>query len=150
MEFQREDGEWVRTWEWSDARTQWPRDADRLPNGHTLITDSNGDRVFELDESGSIVWSVDVGFPYEAERLGTGDESRGGPSATHPTTEMDAPGGDLVADVKRQIGGKPLNVALYLTPTWMGPVELVVLAFGVLALVAGAILEVTWLVRARR
>ncbi|WP_267640449.1 aryl-sulfate sulfotransferase [Haloarchaeobius amylolyticus] len=80
VEYQRTDGNWTRSWTWSDARAQWPRDADRLPNGNTLITDSNGNRVFEVNPQGEVVWSVDVAFPYEAERLGTGDESTGGQS----------------------------------------------------------------------
>ncbi|MGM0591288.1 MAG: aryl-sulfate sulfotransferase, partial [Halobacteriota archaeon] len=33
VEYQRERGEWRRTWTWADDRLQWPRDADRLPNG---------------------------------------------------------------------------------------------------------------------
>ncbi|WP_115864034.1 arylsulfotransferase family protein [Halorussus litoreus] len=88
----RTSGEWERSWVWSDARAQWPRDADRLPNGHTLITDSNGNRVVEVNEAGEIVWQVDVAFPYESERLGTGDESTGGPSAAS-------------ADLQSQSGG---------------------------------------------
>ena len=150
QEFQRIDGEWVRTWEWSDYRMQWPRDADRLPDGNTLITDSNGDRVFEVDGSGAIVWSVDVAFPYEAERLGTGVESRGGPSATHPELAATSSTGSLPSELKRTLGGKYLNVALYVTPVWMGPVEVVALVVAVLALVALALVELAWLVGGRR
>jgi len=32
--------------------------------------------VIEVAPNGSVVWSVDIGFPYEAERLGTGDEAQ--------------------------------------------------------------------------
>jgi|GEM_PF-1205950 len=81
VEYQRVDGEWIRTWAWRDLRLQWPRDADRLPNGNTLITDSHGNRLVEIDASDRIVWSVTLGMPYEAERIGTGDESSGGPAA---------------------------------------------------------------------
>ena len=150
QECQRVDGEWRRTWAWSDYRMQWPRDADRLPNGNTLITDSNGDRVFEVDASGTIVWSVDVAFPYEAERLGTGVESRGGPSATHPELSADSSTGSVWSGVKRTLGGKYLNVALYVTPVWMGPVEVVALVLGVLAMATLLLLEVVWLVGPRR
>jgi hypothetical protein len=31
--------------------------ASRLPNGHTLITDSNNNRVIEVDAAGTVVWS---------------------------------------------------------------------------------------------
>ncbi|WP_255149995.1 arylsulfotransferase family protein [Halorarius halobius] len=82
VEYQRTDGgAWTRTWTWQDSTLQWGRDADRLPNGHTLITDSNGNRVIEVNEQGEVVWSVPVDTPYEAERIGTGDESAGGHSA---------------------------------------------------------------------
>ena len=148
QEFQRTDDGWQRTWVWSDVRMQWARDADRLPNGHTLVADSNGDRVFEVDESGEIVWSVDVGFPYEAERLGTGAESQGGPSAT--ATAEDASAGSARSDVTRSVGGKYLNAAMYVSPIWMGPVELGALVLGVLAILALVLVEVAWLVRSRR
>lgn len=81
-EYQLSETGWEKTWEWSDRRMAWPRDADRLPDGHTLIVDTNGHRVLEINKSGSIVWSVDYYQPYDVERLGTGDESSGGPSAT--------------------------------------------------------------------
>jgi hypothetical protein len=56
VEYQRKNGEWVRSWQWSDDRTQWTRDADRLPGGDTLITDTNGDRVLEVNRTGGVVW----------------------------------------------------------------------------------------------
>jgi len=31
--------------------------ASRLRNGHTLITDSNNNRILEVDKSGNVVWS---------------------------------------------------------------------------------------------
>jgi hypothetical protein len=73
-------GEWREVWSWSDDRLDWPRDADRLPNGHTLITDTDGGRIVEIDADGTVVWSIEVEGAYDAERLGTGDESAGGPA----------------------------------------------------------------------
>jgi outer membrane protein assembly factor BamB len=70
------------TWEpvWSVARAdgsdfQWPRDADRLPNGNTLVTDSAGQRIVEVNESGGVVWSYHTPgvLPYEADRLPAGE-----------------------------------------------------------------------------
>ena len=122
VEYQRVDGEWERSWNWQDAEMQWPRDADRLPNGHTLVTDSNSDRVFEVDENGDIVWSVDVSFPYEAERLGTGDESAGGPSASRNLRPEERSGFWIA--VKRVLPGKYLNAVMYVLPTWVGLPEL--------------------------
>jgi hypothetical protein len=125
VEYQRTGGGWNQTWEWRDARMQWPRDADRLPNGHTLITDSNGNRVFEVDEQGEIVWSVNIAFPYEAERLGTGDESSGGPSAAR--ADLDSRTGGMsdraLILAKQFIPGKYLNGIMYITPIWMGFLE---------------------------
>ena len=125
VEYQRTGDSWEQSWVWRDARMQWPRDADRLPNGHTLITDSNGNRVIEVDKQGEVVWSVNIAFPYEAERLGTGDESAGGPSATQ--ANLDSRTGSLSDRVlifaKQLIPGKYLNGLMYVTPFWMGFVE---------------------------
>ncbi|MFB6150993.1 MAG: hypothetical protein ABEJ40_04225 [Haloarculaceae archaeon] len=38
--------------------------------------------MVEVNESGGVVGRVDIGLPYEAERLSTGDESAGGPTAS--------------------------------------------------------------------
>jgi hypothetical protein len=52
----------------------WPRDADRLPNGNTLITDSRNHRVLEVDPAGREVWSfTGLALPYEADRLSNGN-----------------------------------------------------------------------------
>ena len=66
----------------------WPRDADRLPNGNTLITDTLNKRIVEVDESGEVVtsWSTEK-IPYEADRLPQG-ELLGAP------TMNATPGGD--------------------------------------------------------
>lgn len=82
VEYQRENGAWRQSWVWQDDELNWARDADRLPDGHTLVTDSLGDRVIEVNEEGKVEWTVRVERPYEAERFGTGDESSGGRSAT--------------------------------------------------------------------
>jgi len=125
VEYQRTGDSWEQSWVWRDTRMQWPRDADRLPNGHTLITDSNGNRVFEVDKQGEVVWSVNIAFPYEAERLGTGDESAGGPSATQ--ANLDSRTGSLrdslLIIAKQLIPGKYLNGLMYITPVWMGFLE---------------------------
>ncbi|USZ69473.1 aryl-sulfate sulfotransferase [Halorussus salilacus] len=80
-ENESEGGEWTEVWSWSDDRLDWPRDADRLPNDHTLVTDTDGGRVLEVAPNGSVVWRVEVEGGYDAERLGTGDESANGTSA---------------------------------------------------------------------
>lgn len=150
LEYQRtDDGGWEQSWLWRDARMQWPRDADRLPNGHTLIADSNGNRVFEVDENGDVVWHVNIAFPYEAERLETGDESTDGPSAE--SGEIASRRGSVIdgfwIGVKNVLPGRYLNGLMYITPVWVGIVELVALALALLALVAWAGTEVWWRLR---
>jgi len=147
VEYQREDGDWVRSWTWSDERLGWPRDADRLPNGHTLVTDSNGDRVFEVDREGDIVWTASIGFPYEAERLGTGAESAGGHSAAsldlparRPGSADDAAPGPLTGRVPPKL----LNAVSYLCPRWVGATELASLVLLLGASVSWAVLEYRW------
>jgi hypothetical protein len=39
-------------------------DASRLPNGNTLVTDSAGPRVFEIDPGGMLVWELTLPKPY--------------------------------------------------------------------------------------
>ncbi|MFB6160324.1 MAG: aryl-sulfate sulfotransferase [Haloferacaceae archaeon] len=77
VEYARRDGEWTRTWALRSNLT-WPRDADRLPNGNTLVVDSLGHRVVEVTPRGRVVWEYYATWaPYDAERLGTGDGSSG-------------------------------------------------------------------------
>jgi len=144
VEYQHEDGNWTRTWLFTDARLQWPRDADRLPNDHTLVTDSLGDRVIEVDESGEVVYSVDIAVPYEAERLETPDESGGGTSARRADLQSRSPetvdrSPSLGQRVKSLFPSKLVNALQHVTPGWMGVVE-----FGALVVfvVAGTLLAV--------
>ena len=159
VEYRRENGSWVRTWTWRDTELKWPRDADRLPNGHTLITDTNGGRVIEINERGEVVWEVNVEGPYEAERLNTGDESAGGPSAvradlrsrtagttvearTYPIWERVAD--DAVAAWSEAIPSRVLNPVLYVLPPWIGVVELGGVALFVAAAAAWSAAEFYW------
>ena len=146
VEYQRQNGTWNRTWTWRDARMQWPRDADRLPNGNTLITDSNGNRVFEVNRRGEVVWSVNIAFPYEAERLETGDESTNGPSASKAGLETRTGGAGMAfwITVKDLLPGRYLNGLMYVTPPWVGLPELVALAVLLLGLAGWGAMEVYW------
>ena len=80
-----DDGRWEPTWALTDAQGiefNWPRDADRLPNGNTLVTDTRNQRLVEVDADGDVIWSVSTErIPYEADRL-TDNES----AATNRTT----------------------------------------------------------------
>lgn len=147
VEYQRNGGKWVQSWTWTDDRLQWPRDADRLPNGHTLITDSNGDRVFEIDREGEVIWTASIGFPYEAERLDTGDESAGGESAASlelssrqvASTDSSNEGALVV-----RLPPKVANAISYLFPRWVGPLEMGALVILLSSLVSWIVLEYRW------
>jgi hypothetical protein len=172
VEYQRTQDGWTRTWMWQDLRLQWPRDADRLPNGNTMITDTNGGRVLEVAPNGSVVWSVEVAFPYEAERLGTGDESEGGPSARRervdsrnadrrnretPPNETDTTAPDrsgsrgttglverVLLRVKGLVSGPAFSAVNYVLPNWVGPLQLLGLVGLLVALPLWGVIEWRW------
>jgi hypothetical protein len=80
VEYARLDGSWERIWTVGTDQLNWPRDADRLPNGNTLIVDTLNQRVIEVTPRGEIVWEQFAPWaPYDAERLAYGDEA-GGPT----------------------------------------------------------------------
>jgi hypothetical protein len=81
VEWERHDGAWTMTWELVGGGLNEPRDADRLPNGNTLVVDRKGHRTMEVTPEGRVVWEVYTPWqPYDAARYGLGDES-GGPAA---------------------------------------------------------------------
>lgn len=127
VEYQRENGEWVQSWVWADSPLSWPRDADRLPSGNTLVADTYGDRVVEVNTNGEVVWSVPAPFVYDAERLGTGDESAGGHSAAALGLASDASATDPEAGeatlsdlIKAQFPPRLIHGLQSVTPFWMG------------------------------
>ena len=156
VEYQRAGDGWQRTWRWEDDQLRWPRDADRLPNGHTLVTDSQGDRVLEVNHHGAIVWSVTVGTPYEAERLETGDESATGESARElglasagesdrrPTDDSASRAGPIEKTIAF-LSGPVVNGVLYVTPGWVTIEDLPVLALLVGSILLWGALETYWL-----
>jgi hypothetical protein len=138
VEYQRRDGAWERTWRFQDTEMQWPRDADRLPNGNTLVTDTNSNRVVEISPNGSIVRELAIGMPYDVERLGTGDESSGGESmARLQGTTVVEDGEELVTSpdrgrfaaawvwLKDVVPSRVANGLLYVAPAWVGFSDLV-------------------------
>ena len=160
-EFQREDGEWNRSWLWEDERIQWPRDADRLPNGNTLITDTHGNRVMAINESGDIVWEVESTLPYDAERLETGAESESGQSArelgleSRTVTEDDGGTGEFGIDPFAFLGGivesilphRVYNALIFVAPVWVGETTAAAIAVGLLSGLTWVGLEIRWTLR---
>ncbi|WP_243700448.1 arylsulfotransferase family protein [Halorussus pelagicus] len=74
------DGDgWNRTWTLT-GDLNWPRDADRLPSGNTLVTDSSNHRVLEVTPEGEVVWEFYAPWlVYDAARIPAGEH--GGPTA---------------------------------------------------------------------
>jgi hypothetical protein len=159
VEYQRVNGTWEQSWMWTDARMAWPRDADRLPGGSTLVTDSNGNRLMELARNGSILWSVSIDTPYEAEMLGTGDESTNGTAAAELDLESnhggsssqtgDGGGGgsillEILITIRRLLPSIVVNAVLYVLPTWVGVGELIAIATFGATLLAWAGVEYRW------
>jgi hypothetical protein len=118
VEYSKRGDGWLRTWAYH-GELAWPRDADRLPNGNTLIADSGGGRLVEVTPDGTVVWEHDVGFSvYDVERLRYGDEPAGPPMHTLAT------GGDV--DEGAQTAGLGGQLAerwteYYLLARWVMP-----------------------------
>ncbi|ADQ67276.1 Arylsulfotransferase (ASST) [Halogeometricum borinquense DSM 11551] len=157
VEFQRSEGEWVESWTWQDRTMSWPRDADRLPNGNTLVTDTAAGRVIDLNTDGEIVWSYEIQMAYEAERLGTGDESAGGESAAALGLPSREPGDvvdteqakpSLVSRIPGMITSlfpnKLVHGVMFLLPGWVGVYELLGAMLCVGSLFTWGILEIRW------
>ncbi|MFB6164192.1 MAG: aryl-sulfate sulfotransferase [Haloarculaceae archaeon] len=144
----RTTDEWAVAWALYRAdglAFDWPRDADRLPNGHTLITDSSNKRVVEVAPNGSVVWSAtEKRVPYEADRLPYG-ERVGAPTYDQHGTVTETPGGGdsvpvLTTTLSIIQSGYPL-------PYWFTEWHLLALVVGGLAIVAGAVLVLAARVR---
>lgn len=117
IEYDIDSGE--RVWEYGgEGLLTWPRDADRLPDGNTLITDSQRNRVIEVDSRGEIVWEYGgVDFAYSADRVGVPEDASGLPSGRtlDSRTAADPVSGTL---------SKFASYARFVLPTWVGVPEL--------------------------
>lgn len=93
VEYRKNGSEWEQVWAYRGGLT-WPREADRLPNGNTLVVDSNGQRVLEVTPGREVVWEISVTKnPYDADLLSLGDEPTG-PSMLEFRSEFDGPTAD--------------------------------------------------------
>ena len=154
VEYDRVDDAWERSWLWRDGRVQWPRDADRLPNGNTLVTDTHADRVVEVAPNGSVVWRLPFPGPYEAERLGTGEESAGGPAATAAGLQSRRAETGVVGAValaaEDLLPSLLVNGMLFTLPRWMTPVDAVGMVYAAAFAVAWGSAELAAAVVRRR
>ena len=157
VEYQRQNQSWDNSWEWSDSNMQWPRDADRLPNGNTLIADSIAGRVIEVNQSGEVIWQASVPLNYDVERLETGDESRTGESARYLnlsstvsqdriTADSPVMGIKQIADlgasiVLSMLPQKVENGIRFAAPTWMGSAGIVAVGINVISVILFILLK---------
>jgi len=123
VELHRENDTWEIAWTLDRAGAldfSWPRDADRLENGNTLITDTLNRRILEVNRTGRVVWSYQTPqIPYEADRL-PGGEPRSGPRYDGDgVDDSTVPASSPLAPVL--IGMRA--VAPWL-PFWYGPLQL--------------------------
>ena len=162
VEYEKRDGEWVRTWELgSNQDFNWPRDADRLPNGNTLITDSNNQRVIEVTPQGEIVWEFYAPWaPYDAARVQLDDESSGptiadqnaegkyavsGSAGLTPGTGQrltfsqwlsSAFAGTAISGPVDEFANRWSKIAPWVRPVWMGPWDFVGVVLATLLLLS--------------
>ncbi len=106
---------WTETWSVGTRGLNWPRDADRLPNGNTLVVDTMHHRVFEVTPTGEVVWEFHAPWaPYDVERIPYGDEPGG------PTMRDLGKGGDYnLSGSGLKVAGKGTKtVSFWLTATF--------------------------------
>ncbi len=163
---------WERTWTVGTDQLNWPRDANRLPNGNTLITDSRNHRVIEVTPQGDIVWEAYVPWaPFSAERVVHGNDGvrsptmhdlgvRGsyqlsGSAGLAPGTET---GGLTFPELLRAtvvdvplIGGPASDLAdtweaaaPWIKPVWMAPWSLVAVTFAAVLLLVWGVVEAVY------
>ncbi len=168
VEYTKIDGEWQETWV-LEGNLNWPRDADRLPNGNTLVVDSLNHRVIEVTPQGKIVWEYYATWgPYDAERIGTGDESTGptmqdqgttgtyrvhnsagliagtGSDATFSATVQAAFQGTVLAGASTEFARSWRHITPWIQPVWMGSWAFASAVGGVLLLLGWVLGELVY------
>jgi hypothetical protein len=119
VEYAYTNGTWTRTWNVGSDTLNWPRDADRLPNGNTLVTDTLNHRVMEITPNGTVVWEYYATWgPYDAERVAHGDGSTNGPTVR----DLNATGTYSINGSANLTAGSNQSVAFqdYITATFAG------------------------------
>ena len=164
VEYAKEGENWTRTWKVGDNELNWPRDADRLSDGNTLITDSMNHRVVEVTPTGEVVWEFYAPWaPYESARLSQTNESQGptirdlgetgsydlsgsmglqpgtGDRASFATQLARTFVGTPIEEPVREFAGKWARVTPWIKPVWMSGWDFV-------GAVAAALLLVGWIV----
>jgi hypothetical protein len=151
VEYRRTGTDWELTWEY-DRDLVWPRDADRLPNGNTLLVDSRF--VMEVTPSRETVWKMRISkFPYDAERIGLGDEPDGPPMTEFrdefETAQMpDTAGGPV--DALTSPVTDAYQLSRWIFPFWVSVYDFVSGGLGLVVLVVWAGFEINLFRRGSR
>ncbi|PSQ17991.1 arylsulfotransferase [Halobacteriales archaeon QS_8_69_73] len=135
---------------WAVDGFNWPRDADRLPNGNTLVTDTLNHRVVEVTPDGEVVWEFHATWaPYDAERGAPGsdgptmaDRNAGGRVTVSGGADDSPASRYRVADAIAAAGAEELastygHVEPWVRPAWMG-------SWAFLAAILGVLVALTW------
>ncbi|MFB6307804.1 MAG: aryl-sulfate sulfotransferase [Haloarculaceae archaeon] len=138
-------GEWEPAWTLERAgglELDWPRDADRLENGNTLVTDTLNQRILEVRPNGTVAWSTETPrIPYEADRVpaervgGVRYGTDGADNGTDTETPT-APAGDVPVLSTLLVG---LRAVLPGTPFWFKEPQVAVTLLSLALVVGGAI-----------
>ncbi|WP_137286054.1 aryl-sulfate sulfotransferase [Halorussus salinisoli] len=172
VEYAKRGDTWKRTWTLGSSQSfNWPRDADRLPNGNTMVVDSMNDRVMEITPEGEIVWEFYSPWaPYDVERMHLGDEANGtGPTIADQNAEGEygvtgsagiTPGtgdrltfsqwlsaafaGTAISEPVDSFAKRWGHVAPWIRPVWMGPWDFVGAVFAGLLLVGWIVGELLY------
>ena len=142
VELHEKNGEWKVAWSLERAggvALSWPRDADRLPNGNTLVTDTLNRRIIEVNESSEVVWSYKTPrIPYEADRL-PGGESVGASKYGEAATTSRRANSEVPVLSILLVGLQAVYPRL---PFWFGEVQLLfsLLSFGLIG--SGVVLRI--------
>lgn len=136
VEYRRVDGRWERTWAFGEG-LNWPRDADRLPNGNTLVTDTGNDRVVEISPDGTVVWQYETTDPnpYDVERVHLGDEPTGPTMATIRDENESVAAVASDPSIDRSPSKFVYRTGSWVLPVWVGPLEFAALALSAVAIV---------------
>ena len=128
VEYQQRNGEWERIWMYTEG-LNWPRDADRLPNGNTMIVDSGNDRVLVVEPVGTTVWEYEISRgPYDIERMKYGDEPQGPPMSEieGAPTRTTSSGEDATSEVERTFQ-EYYTLAQWILPPGVSPLGFIFL-----------------------
>ena len=132
-------GNWEPAWTLTEAEgvgLNWPRDADRLANGNTLITDTRNSRLLEVTSNKTVVWSYRTGgIPYEAERLPEGERAG---AQRYQRGPVDDPEGDVPGLSLALVGIRSVFPG---TPYWFEELHLGLTLLSLVLVVAGAVVN---------